>query len=64
MRVGCCSVTEVRRRVGEGVVGAWEAVRVADGGHLREGASRDWGFEDVEVKEGEVSVVQWISEAC
>lgn len=56
VRVGCCSLTEMHRSKGAtDVVGQWEAKRLADGSHLREGASRDWGFEDVQIAEGKVN---------
>ncbi|KAG5648030.1 hypothetical protein DXG03_007065 [Asterophora parasitica] len=55
LRVGCCSISEFDRREGnQAVLGAWEAPRLADGAHLKEGASRDWGFEDIEIARGKV----------
>ncbi|KAJ7254065.1 histidine phosphatase superfamily [Mycena haematopus] len=54
MRVGCCSLTEVVRSECYPRVGGWEARRLADGGHLKEGASRDWGFEDIQIEDGKV----------
>ncbi|KAK7064188.1 phosphoglycerate mutase-like protein [Favolaschia claudopus] len=55
LRVGCCTLTEVVRR-GDVIptLGGWEAKLLADGGHLKEGSSRAWGFEDIEVAEGKV----------
>ncbi|PIL32007.1 hypothetical protein GSI_06711 [Ganoderma sinense ZZ0214-1] len=47
LKVGCCSVTNFKPRdVSSNAVGNWEATKLADGTHLKEGASRDWGFED------------------
>ena len=58
IRVGCCSLTEFARKEGEGrkVIGGWEAKKLADGAHLKEGAPREWGFEDVELAHGKVAV--------
>ncbi|KAJ7492572.1 histidine phosphatase superfamily [Mycena latifolia] len=55
MRVGCCSLTEVvRKRDVIPILGGWDALRLADGAHLKEGASREWGFEDIEIADGKV----------
>ena len=59
MRIGCCSLTEMRRKEEEErVVGGWTPLRVGDGRHMKEGSTREWGFEDVMVKDGKVSN-QW-----
>lgn len=59
LRVGCCSITELSRNEKEDwkVIGGWEAKRLADGAHLRDGTSRDWGFEDAEIADGKVTIV-------
>jgi len=55
LRVGCCSLTEMCRSKGVAeAVGHWEPKRLADGSHLKEGASRDWGFEDIQIADGKV----------
>ncbi|KAF9651943.1 phosphoglycerate mutase-like protein [Thelephora ganbajun] len=56
IRVGCCSLTEFVRKQGEDwkVIGGWEAKKLADGAHLKNGASREWGFEDIEIANGKV----------
>jgi len=58
LRVGCCSMTVLSRKINSGqslsVVGDWDPVLLASGDHLTEGASRDWGFEDVSIKDGKV----------
>jgi transcription factor C subunit 7 len=59
LRVGCCTLTEVVPRVQssqgkQGVCGAWEATKLADGAHLEKGALRDWGLEDIEIAAGKV----------
>ncbi|PAV22401.1 phosphoglycerate mutase [Pyrrhoderma noxium] len=55
LRVGCCSLTELKRKDGrDGVLGSYEHIKLASGEHLEEGASRDWGFEDIVIKDGKV----------
>ena len=39
---------------GHDLLGAYKGVKLADGSHLKEGASREWGFDDVEIDKGEV----------
>ena len=58
LRVGCCSLSEFVRKEGEDwkVIGGWEAKKVADGTHLKDGASRDWGLEDIQVANGKVKI--------
>ncbi|KAJ7631042.1 phosphoglycerate mutase-like protein [Roridomyces roridus] len=51
LRVGCCSLTEVVR---SSESSGWEAKRLADGAHLKEGAAREWGFEHIEIANGQV----------
>lgn len=52
LRVGCCSVTHmVKKPEVKKILPGWEPVRLADGTHLKEGASRDWGFEDITIGE-------------
>ncbi|KAJ7110169.1 histidine phosphatase superfamily [Mycena epipterygia] len=53
LRVGCCSLTEVVRKHDViPILGGWDARRLADGAHLKEGSSREWGFEDIEISNG------------
>ncbi|KAG6842619.1 hypothetical protein C0991_000145 [Blastosporella zonata] len=55
IRVGCCSISEFDPIPdSQGMVGGWKAKRLADGSHLKDGASRDWGFEDIEIEHGKV----------
>lgn len=55
LRIACCSLTHVKRKEGaEKVVGGWEAKLLGGGDHLKEGCQRDWGFEDIEIENGEV----------
>ena len=55
LRVGTCTLTDARRlQPGAGPGEGWEAVKRADGAHLKEGSLRDWGFEDCVVVDGKV----------
>ncbi|KAF9787081.1 histidine phosphatase superfamily [Thelephora terrestris] len=56
VRVGCCTLSELVRKEGgdRGVIGGWEVKRFVDGAHLKDGALRDWGFEDIEIAHGKV----------
>lgn len=55
VRVGCCSISEFSRNSGAlSVLGGWEAKALASGNHLKEDASRDWGFEDIRLAHGKV----------
>ncbi|PCH33589.1 phosphoglycerate mutase-like protein [Wolfiporia cocos MD-104 SS10] len=55
LRVGCCSLTELNPTPdATAAVGHWIPKRIADGSHLKEGASRDWGFEDIQIANGKV----------
>jgi transcription factor C subunit 7 len=55
MRIGCCSLTEFQRRASaQDVVGGWDMLRLGDGSYMKEGATRDWGFEDIVVEDGKV----------
>lgn len=57
LRVGCCSLTEFHRQhAGESPLEGWETVRLADGSPLKDGSTRDWGFEDIVVADGQASV--------
>lgn len=56
VRVGCCTVCEFTPRPGgNGALGTWQAKRVGDGSFLKNGAEREWGFEDIELVNGKVS---------
>ncbi|OAX42374.1 PGAM-domain-containing protein [Rhizopogon vinicolor AM-OR11-026] len=55
LRVGCCSISEFSRNSGAlGVLEGWDAKALASGSHLKEGASRDWGLEDIRLADGKV----------
>ncbi|KAI0757041.1 histidine phosphatase superfamily [Daedaleopsis nitida] len=54
-RVGCCTLTDLQRTDGPPkAVGCWDAKKLADGVHLKEGSTRDWGFEDAIVVDGKL----------
>ncbi|KAH9082158.1 histidine phosphatase superfamily [Lactarius deliciosus] len=57
-RAACCSLTVLDRKVGDAaqlaVVGGWTARVLSDGSHLKDGAQRDWGFEDIAIADGQV----------
>lgn len=58
MRIGCCTLTEMTRKEdAERVEGGWTAVKIGDGSHMEGGATREWGFEDVVVADGKVSLL-------
>jgi len=46
------------RKVGDAAqlaaVGGWTARVLNDGSHLKDGAQRDWGFEDIQIADGKV----------
>lgn len=57
LKYGCCALSELELKPGasgEQPLGAYTAVKLADGGHMKEGAAREWGFSDVEVEKGRV----------
>jgi transcription factor C subunit 7 len=59
MRIGCCTLSTFQRNpdapkdtaLGPGV---WTAEMIGSGAHLKEGAQRDWGFEDIQTADGKV----------
>ncbi|KAI9460961.1 histidine phosphatase superfamily [Lactarius psammicola] len=56
-RAACCSLTVLDRKGDAAqlaVVGGWTARVLGDGSHLKDGAQRDWGFEDIEIADGKV----------
>ena len=56
LRVGCCSLSElVRMNESSTLFGGWEAKRLANGTHLKDGNMREWGLEDIKIANGKVS---------
>ena len=65
LRIACCSLTRVERKAGvvdgvQPIEGAWEARLLGDGSHLKDGNQRDWGFEDIEIADGQVCRVLFV----
>jgi transcription factor C subunit 7 len=63
-RVACCSLTVLDRKdavAGKSsqrtAIGNWRVRLLGDGGHLKDGLQRAWGFMDAAIADGEVSVV-------
>lgn len=54
LRVGCCTLTDLKPKPERKVLGGWRGEKLATGEHLRDGVQRDWGFEDIVVEEGKV----------
>jgi transcription factor C subunit 7 len=62
MRIGCCTLSVFSRAVDAPAdkligPGVWNVERIGDGSHLKEGALRTWGFEDVQLEHGKVGYV-------
>jgi len=57
LRVGCCTLTDLKRKTGAKVLGNWTAKALASGDHLSQGVQRPWGFEDLEISEAEVAFI-------
>ena len=57
LRVGCCTLTDLKRKTGAKVLGNWTAKTLASGDHLSQGVQRAWGFEDLEISEAEVGFI-------
>jgi len=59
LRIGCCSLSTLKRTPKEGspdqILGAWKEEGVlGDASFLPNGVERDWGFEDIVIKNGQV----------
>lgn len=58
LRVGCCSLTELRKKDdSHRVLKNYVPEKLADGAHLKEGSTREWGFEDIQIAEGKVNLI-------
>lgn len=60
-KAACCSLTILDRKGAVAGVGGWTAKLLGDGGHLKEGLQRAWGFEDAAIEKGVVSIVATVS---
>jgi hypothetical protein len=54
LKVGCCSLTDVKRKTGAKVLGGWTTKALVSGDHLSQGIQRAWGFQDVEIADAKV----------
>ncbi|KAI0724507.1 histidine phosphatase superfamily [Cerioporus squamosus] len=55
LRVGCCTLTDLQRAQGtRDAVGNWHPKKLADGGHLKDGVTREWGFDNCIIVDGKV----------
>ncbi|GJE86070.1 histidine phosphatase family protein [Phanerochaete sordida] len=55
MRIACCSLTTFQRdSPGQAPLDGWKLLSLGDGSHLKDGATRDWGFEDIVIADGKV----------
>lgn len=62
MRVGCCTITTLRREPSlshSDTLTGWfcKQDELAAGNHLKAGIQRDWGFEDIVIANGEVRLL-------
>lgn len=60
LMVGCASLSELVPEDETGrtnLLGGWKAIKAADGSHLTGGSSREWGFNNIEVEKGRVSLL-------
>jgi transcription factor C subunit 7 len=60
MRVGCCTITTLQRDPSKEYsdpLSGWgyKGDEFASGHHLKGGIQRDWGFEDIQIANGDVS---------
>ena len=64
LRVGCCTLTNLERPQGvRDAVGCWQPKKLADGGHLKDGVTRDWGFDNCIIIDGKVKIKQGVEVA-
>jgi transcription factor C subunit 7 len=58
IKVGCTTLTELKRKPGSNdVLGAWDVVKLTDASHLAKGAEREWSFDYVVLDEhGQASI--------
>lgn len=54
LRIGCCTLTDLKRKPDAPILGGWTSKLLASGDHLTEGIQRDWGFEDIVISDGKV----------
>ena len=60
MKAGCCTLNVLERKanVDPGlIIGGWKAKNISQGDYLTGGIAREWGFENVRVDQGRVSIL-------
>ena len=60
MKAGCCTLNVLERKanVDPGlIIGGWKAQNISHGDYLTGGIAREWGFENVMVEQGRVSIL-------
>jgi transcription factor C subunit 7 len=60
MKAGCCTLNVLQRKanIDPGlIIGGWKAQKISQGDYLTGGIAREWGFENVEVEKGRVSIL-------
>ena len=59
MKAGCCTLNVLQRKPNVDpalIIGGWLAQKISQGDYLTGGIAREWGFENVEVDKGRVSI--------
>ena len=62
MKAGCCTLNVLQRKtnVDPGlIIGGWKAQKISQGDYLTGGIAREWGFENVDVDNGRVSIFKF-----
>jgi transcription factor C subunit 7 len=55
VKIGCCTLTDLKRKIdAKEVLGTWAVKALASGNHLRDGILREWGFADILISNGKV----------
>ena len=67
MKAGCCTLNVLQRKanIDPGlIIGGWKAQKISQGDYLTGGIAREWGFENVEVEKGRVSIFSFPLSIC
>ena len=59
MKAGCCTLNVLQRKANVDpvlIIGGWKAQKISHGDYLTGGIAREWGFENVPVVNGRVSI--------
>ena len=60
MKAGCCTLNVLQRKANVDpalIIGGWKVQKISQGDYLTGGIAREWGFENVKVGEGRVSIL-------